>query len=124
MITVFYDGKCGLCSREINHYRHIAPKGVFNWQDITESTEQLNQLGVSLAQGLKRLHATDATGRLYIGANAFILIWKQLPRWKFLASLVALPGMRQLAQLAYACFADWKFRHAKHCQLAANDTLH
>ena len=37
MITVFYDGKCGLCSKEINHYRKVAPSGIFSWQDITES---------------------------------------------------------------------------------------
>ena len=36
MITVFYDGKCGLCSKEINHYIKIAPEGIFNWQDITK----------------------------------------------------------------------------------------
>ena len=123
MITVFYDGKCGLCSREINHYRSIAPAGIFDWQDITESTDQLSKLGVSLAEGLKRLHATDATGKLYIGADAFILIWKQLPRWKLMTILVALPGIRQLAQFAYARFADWKFKHAKHCQLVVNDKL-
>ena len=29
MIKVFYDGKCGLCSKEINHYRKIAGAGIF-----------------------------------------------------------------------------------------------
>ena len=27
LVTVFYDGKCGLCSKEINHYKKIAPTG-------------------------------------------------------------------------------------------------
>ena len=39
MITVFYDGKCGLCAREIGYYRRIAPDGVFVWQDVSESAE-------------------------------------------------------------------------------------
>ncbi|MFT7460831.1 MAG: hypothetical protein ACI909_003521, partial [Planctomycetota bacterium] len=43
MIRVFYDGKCGLCSKEINHYRRIARNGVFNWPDITESAEDLKK---------------------------------------------------------------------------------
>ena len=30
MITVFYDGKCGLCSKEIKYYRRIAISGVFD----------------------------------------------------------------------------------------------
>ncbi|MEC9079196.1 MAG: DCC1-like thiol-disulfide oxidoreductase family protein, partial [Pseudomonadota bacterium] len=31
MITVFFDGKCGLCSREIRHYQKIAPAERFCW---------------------------------------------------------------------------------------------
>ena len=27
LTTVFYDGKCGLCSKEIDHYKKIAPQG-------------------------------------------------------------------------------------------------
>ena len=34
MIKIFYDGKCGLCSKEINYYIKIAPKNVFDWFDI------------------------------------------------------------------------------------------
>jgi predicted DCC family thiol-disulfide oxidoreductase YuxK len=30
MITVFYDGKCGLCRREIEYYKRIALEGIFN----------------------------------------------------------------------------------------------
>ena len=35
MITVFYDGKCSLCSKEIKYYRNIAPVETFYWLDIT-----------------------------------------------------------------------------------------
>ena len=45
LVTVFYDGKCGLCSKEINHYRKIAPENVFDWQDITENQAKLNKQG-------------------------------------------------------------------------------
>merc|ERR1711973_223740 len=55
-ISVFYDGKCGLCDKEISHYKKIAPPEIFNWQDITECDKQLRERGVSLAEGLKLLH--------------------------------------------------------------------
>ncbi|MDE4948910.1 DUF393 domain-containing protein, partial [Francisella tularensis subsp. holarctica] len=28
MIKVFYDGLCGLCTKEINQYKKIAPKNI------------------------------------------------------------------------------------------------
>lgn len=75
MIIVFYDGKCGVCSKEINHYRKIAPSGMFDWQDITESACELNKKDISLSQGLRLLHAKDDDGLVHVGVDAFILIW-------------------------------------------------
>ncbi len=119
MITVFYDGKCGLCSKEINHYKKIAPKGVFDWQDITESTEALTPYGITLAEGLKYLHVRDEKGAMHIGVDAFILIWRQLARWRVVAFFVALPLIHPLAKLAYRAFANQRFNRLEHCQLAA-----
>ena len=119
MITVFYDGQCGLCSKEIDYYRRIAPNGVFDWQDITESADDLNKEGVSLSEGLKHLHAKDNSGQIYIGVDAFTLIWKQLKRWRVLAVLVGLPLIRPSASYAYRMFANWRFKRLDHCQLAA-----
>ena len=48
MITVLYDGKCGLCSREIGHYMKICPKNVFVWQDIANEPEHLIKLKICL----------------------------------------------------------------------------
>lgn len=119
MITVFYDGKCGLCSKEINHYRKKAPAGIFDWQDITESSEDLKKEGISLSEGLKLLHAKDKSNMMHVGVDAFILIWKQLKRWRVLALLVGLPIIRQIADMAYRTFANWRFKRLEHCQLAA-----
>lgn len=118
MITVFYDGKCGLCSKEINYYRNIAPDGVFNWQDITVSAEDLKKEGIRLCEGLKLLHAKDINGKIYIGVDAFILIWKQLKRWKLLAAIISLPLIRQATNFVYKIFASWRFKRLKHCQIA------
>jgi len=123
MITVFYDGKCGLCSKEINHYRKIAPDGIFNWQDITQSATELNKEGISLAEGLKLLHAKDKTGKLHIGVDAFILIWKQLKRWNLLAFIASLPVINPILKIGYKHFAEWRFNRLSHCQIAANNEV-
>merc|ERR1712129_491896 len=107
LVTVFYDGKCGLCSREINHYKKIAPNGMFDWQDVTEvSPKRLKSEGLTLVDGLRLLHAKDKNGDLKIGVDAFILIWSQLNRWHILAKIVSwTPGIRQIAGIAYTFFA-------------------
>lgn len=122
MITVFYDGKCGLCRREIAHYQAISPQSVFHWVDITVNPSAIEQLGVQYADGLKRLHAQDAQGHLSIGVDAFLLIWRQLPRWRILAKIVGTPGIRSIAKLIYTGFAAWRFRRLSHCQVAIKAT--
>ena len=117
-ITVFYDGKCGLCSREINHYRNIAPNDLFDWQDITKSADRLGEEGIALAEGLKCLHAKDGNGKMHVGVDAFILIWIQLKRWRVLAILVSLPLIKQITNFAYKTFASWRFKRLAYCQFA------
>lgn len=121
MITVFYDGKCNLCSTEINHYRKIAPKGIFIWQDITQNQLKLENEGIRLSDALKFLHAKNTDGKMHIGVDAFILIWKQLKHWQVLARAISFPLIRPAANLGYKIFASWRFKRLKHCQLAAKD---
>jgi predicted DCC family thiol-disulfide oxidoreductase YuxK len=117
-ITVFYDGKCGLCRREIEHYKRIAPVDVFDWVDITVDSSSLERLGVAYADGLKLLHAQDSQGKLYVGVDAFILIWKQISRWRVLAYIVGAGFIRPTAGIAYSAFAAWRFNRLAHCQIA------
>jgi predicted DCC family thiol-disulfide oxidoreductase YuxK len=119
MITVYYDGKCGLCSKEIRHYKKIAPEGLFLWHDITKSAEELHQHGIKLADGLMFLHAKDSDGAIHIGVDAFILIWSRLQRWRLLAKIVSLPIIRHMTNSLYTIFAHWRFNRLEHCQLAA-----
>lgn len=122
-ITVFYDGKCSLCSREIRHYQRIAPGDTFDWVDVTAYQSALDDHGLSLVNTLKYLHAKDRDGELHIGVDAFILMWAQLARWHWLAKLVSLRPVYQLADIAYRRFASVRFRRLAHCQLAEESDL-
>ena len=118
MITVFYDGKCGLCSREIGHYMKISPATTFIWRDIANEPHHLKKINVSQSDALRRLHVSDQTGTIYVGIDAFIAIWRKLPRWRLLALICAIPGVRSILTLVYNKFADWKFSRSAHCQLS------
>lgn len=116
MITVYYDGKCGLCSKEINYYKKISPPNVFRWINIMDSVVELNKKGIKLTQALKILHAIDDKGKIHAGIDAFILIWSQLKRWRMLAKLIKIPLIYQAASFAYLTFAKWRFKKLDHCQ--------
>jgi predicted DCC family thiol-disulfide oxidoreductase YuxK len=116
MITVFYDGKCGLCRREIEHYKSIAPKTIFDkpvfeWVDITIMPDPFLRRGYSVKQGLKALHVEDEKGKMHVGVAAFAIIWQVLPKgWPMLAVLVKLPFIMPLAQKIYDMFAAWRYK--------------
>ena len=108
MIEVFFDGKCGLCSKEIAYYQRIAPSGIFVWMDIATDASPLAAHQISQADALRYLHVRDAAGNWHIGAAAFLVIWQQLRYWRFLALLVGLPIFRQIAAMVYNRFADYR----------------
>ena len=120
MIKVYFDGKCGLCSKEIRYYQKIAPSATFSWCDIANDPAPLAQLGIGQAEALRLLHAEDHEGQLHIGVAAFILIWKQLHfGWQLLAALAGLPIIRPLLEAVYWRFAAYRFARLSHCQIAA-----
>ena len=123
MIEVFFDGKCGLCSKEIAYYQKIAPSGIFAWMDIATDASPLATHQISQADALRHLHVRDAAGDWHIGAAAFLIIWQQLRYWRFLAVLVGLPIIRHIAAMVYNRFADYRFAKLAHCQIAQKNLV-
>ena len=119
MITVFFDGKCGLCSREIRHYQKVAPFGRFNWKDIASDPEPLKAIGVWQETALKRLHAQSADGAVHVGVDAFLVIWAALPRWKILSRIIGPRGCYRGAARLYNWFARHRFERLDHCRVAS-----
>ena len=118
MIKVFYDGKCNLCSSEINYYRRISPTGIFDWVDINLMHSDFVNTGIKVSDALKILHVIDNNNKLHLGVVAFIIIWKNLSYWKILARIVSIPIIRQIVNITYRAFANWRFNRLTHCILA------
>ena len=121
LIQIFYDGKCGLCSKEINYYKKISPKNIFKWNDIANNPKELKQIGVSQYDALMYLHALDKNKNPKIGVDAFILIWDQLKFWNLLSFVIKLPLIYQFTKLLYKLFANYRFKKLIHCQLASQE---
>ena len=110
MITVYYDGACGLCAKEINYYKSLAPNNIFEWIDIVKNPEKFTQMGYTLEEGLKILHVKKDSNSMQIGVNAFIAIWQQLPYWCFAAKIAALPIINPLLQFTYKHLAAYRYK--------------
>ena len=121
MITVYYDGKCGLCSKEINHYKKIVEGDKFNWVDITIDDKEFVSNGFKVSEGLNQLHIKDENGQFHIGVDAFITIWKNIKYWKTLAKIISFPLIKIFAELVYNIFANWRFKKLNHCQLKLDE---
>ena len=122
-IKVFYDGKCGLCSKEINYYKRIAPKNIFEWHDIASNPNILKDIRISQYDALMYLHAMDQKSNLKIGVDAFILIWDKLKYWKILSILVRTPIIYSIAKITYKLFANYRFKKLDHCQMASQRVI-
>ena len=121
LIQVFYDGKCGLCSKEINYYKKISPQNIFKWNDIANNPDDLKVIKVSQYDALMYLHALDRNKNLKIGVDACILIWDELKLWNLLSFFVKLPIIYQLTKSLYNMFVSYRFKKLTHCQIASQE---
>ncbi|MDD0838189.1 DUF393 domain-containing protein [Curvibacter sp. HBC61] len=111
-LTVLYDGACPLCRREIGVYRDLRP--VDNglsvcYADISDASVPVPP-GTTRAGLLARFHVQHPDGRLLSGAEAFLMLWSQLPGWRWLATLQRVPGALWVMERGYRGFLRWRPR--------------
>jgi predicted DCC family thiol-disulfide oxidoreductase YuxK len=82
-LTVWYNTRCPVCDAGINRQRNkllaLAKAGIIEFRDINLEHEALSRHGASLDDVRRRLHATDAAGRLLVGADVAIAVWRLTP---------------------------------------------
>ena len=110
---LFYDGGCPLCRKEIAHYRKLDKANRIQWDDIHQSSATLQQYGIEYSQAMQIIHAISEDGKQLQGVPAFICIWKKLPYYRHLASLVYCLRITPLLNRLYLCFA--KRRYKRRC---------
>ena len=103
-LTVFYDGACPICEREISFYRTMRGAELINWCDIQAATSNNPSEGLSRVAALKRFHVKTSEGNLLSGAAAFAHLWSSLPGWRPLGMTVGNPLLLPFAELAYRFF--------------------
>lgn len=108
--TVFYDGQCPLCNREIAHYRGLDRNNVIHFVDVHQNIASLSELGVSFEHALKVIHGVDQNGQVISGVDVFLMIWSNIYRYRLFSEIVVKLKLTALLQWAYQRFAGWRYK--------------
>lgn len=104
LLTVYYDGGCPVCTREIGFYRRRRGAERIQWVNLAHCEDQELGEGLSREAAYARLHARRPEGELISGAAAFAALWQALPAFRAAGRLAALPGMVHTLEWGYRFF--------------------
>jgi predicted DCC family thiol-disulfide oxidoreductase YuxK len=105
-VTVWYDGDCPLCLREIGLMRRLDTHGAIAFIDVHEGK------GCPLEPEvlLERFHAQERGKTLVSGAEAFAAMWRAIPLLRPLGLLARNRLVLAALERAYRCFLRYRPR--------------
>ena len=109
-LTIWYNTRCPVCDAGIDRQRNkllaAVRAGTIAFREINLEPDALAAHGASLEDVRRRLHATDADGKLLIGADVAIAVWRLTPGERWLGALAGTAVVRPLVWFVYDRFAD------------------
>ena len=102
-MKVYYNKSCNICRAEINIYKKQNIEEI-EWIDITNNRVAEKNTLKNNKTLLRRLHVEE-DGKVFEGARAFLLVWKKIPKYKFLYTFFKLPIIFILFSLFYEVLA-------------------
>lgn len=103
-LTVFFDGACPLCRREIGWYRRRPGAERIEWVDVSNTTNAMAAPDLPTAVALARLHVRMSDGRVVSGARAFAELWARLPGLRFFGRVMRLRPVQPVLEIGYRVF--------------------
>ncbi len=103
-LTVFYDGACPICAREMAFMQRLDKKRMLHLSDFSSPQYDPASTGLSVAELGAVIHAQWDDGTVITGVDVFRAVW-QAVGLGFLTRLSRLPVIDPLVVRAYAWFA-------------------
>ena len=88
-MKVYFNNSCNICRAEINLYKKQNIEDI-EWVDITDNKAAEIETQKNDKALLRRLHIKDGE-KVIGGAEAFLLVWKKIPKYKFLYTFFKMP---------------------------------
>jgi len=111
-MKVYFNNSCKICRTEINLYKKENIKEI-DWIDITNNSLALQETSKRSEELLRRLHVIDEN-RLIEGAEAFLYVWKKIPKYRILYKIFKLPLLFSLFKLGYEIVAFFLYLKNKN----------
>ena len=102
-MKVYFNNSCNICRAEINLYKKQNIEDI-EWVDITDNKTAEMETQKDDKALLRRLHIKDGE-KVIGGAEAFLLVWKKIPKYKFLYTFFKVPIIFTLFSLSYEIIA-------------------
>ena len=102
-MKVYFNNSCKICRAEINLYKKENIKEI-DWIDITNNSVAQKETSRNDKELLRRLHVIEES-KVIEGAEAFLYVWKKIPKYKFLYSFFKLPIVFTLFKIGYEIVA-------------------
>lgn len=98
--AVLYNANCPVCNFEISHYEAYAQAQNLPIRFDDLNSDALAKWDLSADQAARRLYV-EKDGALSSGIPAFLILWADMPKYRWLGKIVGLPVVKQLASLSY-----------------------
>jgi len=102
-VKVYFNNSCNICRAEINLYKKQNIKDI-DWVDITNNKSAEIETKKNDKTLLRRLHIKEGE-KIIDGAEAFLLVWKKIPKYRFLYTFFKIPLIFTLFSLFYEVIA-------------------
>jgi predicted DCC family thiol-disulfide oxidoreductase YuxK len=109
VLTLFYDGFCPLCVREMAQLRQIDKQGVLQLVDIQLADSQALYPQIDFSEASRILLALTADGRLLRGLDSTHAAWSAVGLG-YRTAWLRWPVIRWFADQAYLYFAANRYR--------------
>jgi 3-demethoxyubiquinol 3-hydroxylase len=103
-LTVYFDGGCPVCSKEIAYYQQQAGAQSCEWIDASQCDEPALGPGLSRSAALGRFHVRHPDGQLISGMAGFAALWRALPKTAWLGRVASFGPMPFVLDQAYRAF--------------------
>ena len=112
MVKVFFNNSCNICRAEINHYKKHSD-GNLKWVDVTDNQDAQQLTSKSYKDLLRRMHVIQ-DGKVIDGAESFLIIWKNIPKYNFLYKIFKIKPLFFFLNIFYEIAAYFLFIKNKH----------